>query len=440
MNKLFFSARDIRDYLTLVTDVKNLSDISDFPPNCLLLTDSPEVKYVLSELMSTYEHYAEGIDSSIIGETNIEGLRLDFNFGLRIDVPEGNFHLTIGDFDSGMVFLDEDLSNVRLISVEKYFIRWQVKVFLDGEEILSHVLNLKGQPVLITLIKRMALGDALAFLPSVVEFKRYHDCDLKIWLPEYLREIAAHLYPDIAQTDTVDFESYATYSYEMYGGNFPFCFDFRNTPIDRVANFILGVNTLPAKPIFRPTAPRICAEPYVCISVFASSNRKAWLYPDGWDIVVDYLKSIGYRVFCIDKQAEQNNDDMTIRKPEGAEDFTGDLPLMERANMIYHAEFFIGLSSGLSWLADAVNCPVVMICGFSQSWCEFYTPYRVANRLVCNGCFNDLRVKFLKKLCPYHHGTPRELECQKKISPLQVLDAIDRLIMEKNLTPPDMRK
>ena len=124
--------------------------------------------------------------------------------------------------------------------------------------------------------------------------------------------------------------------------------------------------------------------------------------------------------------------------PDNAEDFTGDFSIMERANMLYHAEFFIGLSSGLAWLADAVNCPVVMIAGFSQDWFEFYTPYRVANRLVCNGCFNDVRVSFLT-VCPYQKGTSRELECQKKIYPAQVIDAINRLIVDENLTPPVLR-
>ena len=112
---------------------------------------------------------------------------------------------------------------------------------------------------------------------------------------------------------------------------------------------------------------------------------------------------------------------------------------MARANMLYHAEFFIGLSSGLSWLAEAVNCPVVMICGFSQDWFEFYTPYRVANRRVCNGCFNDIRATYLEKICPYHEGTPRELECQKKISPRMVIEAIERLIVDKNLLPPALK-
>ena len=185
--------------------------------------------------------------------------------------------------------------------------------------------------------------------------------------------------------------------------------------------------------------PPVTDEPYVCIGVQASITRKGWHWRGGWDIVVDYLKRLGYRVFCIDKHAEETDNGLTIRRPAGAEDFTGNVSIMERANMLYHAEFFIGLSSGLAWLANAVNCPVVMIGGFSKDWYEFSTPYRVANRFVCNGCFNDLRYNFLEKICPLHNGTPRELECQKKISPRQVLDAVERLIVDRNLTPPIAR-
>ena len=112
--------------------------------------------------------------------------------------------------------------------------------------------------------------------------------------------------------------------------------------------------------------------------------------------------------------------------------------------MLYHAEFFIGLGSGLAWLADAVNCPVVMICGFSQDWFEFDTPWRVANRNVCNGCFNETDVRALsflyKRRCPHYDGTEREFECQKKITPRQVINAIERLIVDENLTPPVLRR
>jgi len=118
--------------------------------------------------------------------------------------------------------------------------------------------------------------------------------------------------------------------------------------------------------------------------------------------------------------------------PAGAEDFTGNIPIIQRANMLYYAEFFIGLSSGLSWLAHSVGCPVVLICGFSQDWHEFHTPYRVANRLVCNGCYNDIRATFLREnFCLKYLGTERELECQKKISPRQVIRAIKNLLGDR---------
>ena len=115
-----------------------------------------------------------------------------------------------------------------------------------------------------------------------------------------------------------------------------------------------------------------------------------------------------------------------------AEDFTGNLPLVERANLLAYADFFIGMTSGLSWLAWATNCPAILIGGITPAWFEFATPYRVINRLVCFGCHNDISVpwaKFLK--CPRHKDTDRAYECSRKISARQVIQTIDRLIADK---------
>ena len=434
MKTLIFCARDIRDYFGGIIDARDLNVAPDLYKNFSALTDAPDIQKFLRTLLEIYEHCDAGLNSAICGETGIDGLRLDFNFGLRLEIPAGNFHVVISDADGGEIFFERDISDVRLISVEKYFIRWQVEIFLDGEKIFSHAVDFAEQPILIAFNKKIGLGDTLAMLPFAREFAKVHGCRVEIFLPDYLREFAANLYPELPQVDTVSFEHYATYFLSMYGGNFPLCHvDFRNEPLNRMAGTILGIDTLPIKPTFKPTLPRQIVEPYVCIGVQASTTIKSWLYPGGWDIVVDCLKNLGYRVLCIDKHAQETNDGQTICKPGGAEDFTGNFSIMERANMLRHAEFFIGLSSGLAWLAYAVNCPVVMICGFSQDWFEFHTPYRVANRLVCNGCLNDIRVNFVWDVCPHHKGTSRELECQKKISPRQVLNAIERLITDKNL-------
>ena len=104
--------------------------------------------------------------------------------------------------------------------------------------------------------------------------------------------------------------------------------------------------------------------------------------------------------------------------------------MLDRINLIAYADFFIGLGSGLSWLANACNIPVILISGFSLPLGEFDTSYRVTNLLVCHGCYNDIRVDW-KDYCPYHLGTEREYECSKSISPGMVIEAIERLLSDK---------
>ena len=435
----FFTVNDIQDYRKHYRDnpvIKKLFE--EFHPQTLEDLDQAVFSYPVKNPPKIPGGFFE---SEIFGETGIEGLRLDFNFGLRLDIPQGNFRVKVSDFDTGQIFFDKYISGGRLLSAERYFIRWHVEVFLNDEKIFSHTLNLEGQPVAIK-IETSALGDTIALLPYLREFKKFYRCDLSFCPEENFRELVAQLYPDIRLIDEINFKTYATYYPAMTMSDFPFVpVDARRMSMTQVGGMLLGMNYLPPKIKFKPTAPPVTDEPYVCIAVQSNIARKSWLWPGGWDIVVDYLKSLGYRVFCIDKEEEMTTDGFTIRRPDGAENFTGNRPLLERANMLYHAEFFVGLSSGLSWLADAVDCSVVMICGFSQNFFEFYTPYRVANRKVCNGCLNDIRVNYLEiQPCPYHRKTPRELECQKKISPRMVIDAIERLIVDKNLTPPALRR
>ena len=433
----FFTVNDIEDYH------KNYrfsgEAVALVKKSTLQTKEDFDQEFFFTFLKKVYDVPDEVFESKIYGETGIDGLRLDFNFGLRLDIPEGNFRVKVSDFDTGQIFFDKYIAGGRLLSVENYFIRWHVEVFLNDRKVFDHALNLEGQPVTV-MFKTSMLGDTLAFLPYLRAFQKFHRCKLYFYPSDNFRELVAHLYPEIPLLKVMDFQKYATYYPMMLLSPLPLTpADFRQISLTRVGGMLLGIDYLPPKAEFRPTAPPVTNEPYVCIAVQSSLLRKCWLYPRGWDIVVDYLKSLGYRVFCIDKNREETGDGFTICKPEGAEDFTGNRSLLERANMLYHAEFFIGLGSGLAWLADMVGCPVVMIAGFSQDWCEFYTPYRVANRKVCNGCFNDLRVPYLASVCPWHKDTPRKLECQKKISPRMVINAIERLIIDRNLTPPALK-
>ncbi|MBR1805738.1 MAG: autotransporter strand-loop-strand O-heptosyltransferase [Selenomonadaceae bacterium] len=439
MKTYFFCARDVRDYLQVFPQAKTLKFPPDeFNPTAFMSIERIQ-NFLRDEIVGCHPNYIDALNAPIVGETGIDGLRLDFNFGLRLDVPRGNFRVKIGEV-GGQTFLDAKFSDVRLVSVEKFFIRWTVEVFSGDEKIFAHEFDLDGQDVLIDSQSK-ALGDNLSMLPAVDELRRRHGCKVSLRVPEYLREFAAHVYPEINFVDTADGDYYATFSPNFIRSDVPINpIDGRDGNIGKIFGVTFGIENFTRKPTFKPTAPPVTTEPYVCIGVQASIPEKSWLYPHGWDVVVEWLKSLGYKVFCIDRDKVQRDDKFSVTAPEGAEDFTGDFSIMHRANMLYHAEFFVGLSSGLSWLADAVNCPVVMICGFSKDWFEFDTPWRVTNRLVCTGCLSDIRVgTFLKGVCARHDGTPREFECQKKISPRQVIDTIERLIVERNLIPPVMR-
>ena len=121
------------------------------------------------------------------------------------------------------------------------------------------------------------------------------------------------------------------------------------------------------------------------------------------------------------------NNDRVNYSGHGAEDETGDRPLAERARWLRHAAVFVGLSSGLSWLAWSAGCPTVLISGFTHPTNEFTTPFRVINWHACNSCWNDPGVQFDHKdfmWCPRHGGTARQFECTRLITSLQVQDII----------------
>jgi autotransporter strand-loop-strand O-heptosyltransferase len=207
--------------------------------------------------------------------------------------------------------------------------------------------------------------------------------------------------------------------------------DFRLVGLHRTAGYILGVDPSEEPPrLALPDDSRPIAEPYVCIAVQSSSGCKMWNNPHGWHEVVAGLKASGYRVVCIDQKSVHGTDLMWTHIPHGVEDETGDRPLAERARWLRHAAFFVGLSSGLSWLAWAAGCPVVLISGFTHPINEFTTPFRVINWHACNGCWNDPRVRFDHKdflWCPRHAGTPRQFECTRLITAAQVTQAIHRI-------------
>ena len=398
----------------------------------------PSLTHIPKEILAkslSYFHSNDLTNSPILGRINIPGIAMDFNFGLRLQIPPGNkYQIRVRDYYNDVTLFDEEIENTTLISAEKLFVHWHVTILQNGNVLFDYKFDPRGQRV--HFVFHQALG---ALFPYMDAFQKAYGCKISCTVPPYLRELVSTYYPHIEQTEKLPYDTYATY-YMAACINVPIAanWDSRAVPLVDIGRTILADSKISkvGRVIFKPTQERMIKEPYVCIAVQASTTAKSWMYPGGWDIVVNYLKERGYRVLCIDKERETTNYGNTVTMPEGAEDFTGNIPLMNRVNMLAYADFFMGVGSGLSWIAWSLDIPVIMISGISEPWAEFDNPYRVINNIVCHGCFNDLRVDLAECYnCKRYENTDRRFECSKKISPQRVLETINRVISDLHYQP-----
>ena len=189
--------------------------------------------------------------------------------------------------------------------------------------------------------------------------------------------------------------------------------------LQEAATNILGLEFEEIRPRldFQP-GQRPTSQKYVTIATESTAGLKYWNNPTGWKELIEYLNANGYLVVNVSKGSG------SIDGVIGLEDDS----IENTMNTIYHSDFFIGLSSGLSWLAWAIGKNVVMISNFTNEDHEFVSNcIRITNPSVCNGCWNNPNFDFDKGdwfWCPIHKNTERHFECSRSISSVQVIDKI----------------
>ncbi|QHI96448.1 autotransporter strand-loop-strand O-heptosyltransferase [Aristophania vespae] len=381
-----------------------------------------------------------------------EGIRYDFNAGARIYLPPGDWKMRLKDTETQSLLYEREGGDVQILSIKRHFFQARIEIEKNGKLFWSHDFNAAGKKVAV-IMPGGTLGDTLGWFPYAVRFAKQHKCELTVMMVEPIKELLQPVYPDVRcvtreEYEKIRHEFYATYYIGLYfhdQDNKWQPADFRMVGLHRTAGYILGVDPTEEAPLvdIAQADKRPIAEPYVVIAVQASSACKYWNHPTGWMDIVAYLKQKGYRVICIDKEPVIAYQLYWNSLPYGVEDETGERPLSERARWLKHADFFIGLSSGLSWLAWAVKTPVVMISGFTHPINEFDNPYRVFSTHVCNSCWHDIRTPFKHDeyiFCPRHKGTSRQFECTKAISPSYVIATIERLCADYKLDPKKNKK
>jgi len=369
-----------------------------------------------------------------------EGIRFDFQDGCRISLPHGEWHAEIRDVATQTLLFAQANTGGLVSSSKKYFVPFSLRVSRNGVTVLDHELDLTDRDILIDM-HLGGIGDHLAWMGHVEAFAQAHRCHVHCLVRPGLSELFVGANPRLSITEDqsiLDRPFYARYKVLIFFNDInrdhqPT--DYRQVGLAVSGAYILGLPAKERLPSIRlAEGGRPIAEPYVCIATQATGHNKYWNNPYGWSNLVKHLKEKGYRVICIDRDRVAGNGTIWHHIPYGAEDMTGALPLSERARWLAHADFFVGLSSGLSWLAWASGCPVVMISGFTEPFNEFETPYRIINRHVCNSCSNDVTIEFERvnyMWCPRHANTERDFECTKMISYEQVAQTVDRLIAER---------
>jgi autotransporter strand-loop-strand O-heptosyltransferase len=262
-------------------------------------------------------------------------------------------------------------------------------------------------------------------MPYCEEFAKKHNC--KVLVSTFKNEMFEGMYSDIefVRPGSVVQNIKALYRLGWFYDKDKEPVLPNTIPLQKTATNILGLDFTEIRPrlAFVPKE-RPINEKYVTIGMSTTAGCKEWTYPNGWQKLINYLNSMGYKVAVIQKESFSGIDNVL--------DWTGDKPLVERMNQIHHSEFYIGLGSGLSWLAWAVNKHVVMISNFSEDGHEFTdNTTRIINKSVCNGCWNNPMFMFDKgdwNWCPEHKGTERQFECHKSISSDMVIEKIQHLI------------
>lgn len=340
-----------------------------------------------------------------------------------------------------------------------YLINYRVEVILNDNVVYTEIFDLTNKRVKINFTSP-SLGDTISWISQVDKFQKLNKCQVFVNIKNF-RDLFVDVYDNLKFIDYVPEQKpsgntlipgmqslsckgfncfyeicecyYAEYDLGCFLGPNEVISEFTPTDIkdgsiQKAASDILGMDFEEIRPNIKiENTVNNFEKPYVCIAVQSTSQYKYWNNSNGWQEVCDYLISIGYDVVCIDKEQEFGFDNYINKQPKNIKDKSGNLPIQERITDIYNCQFFIGLGSGLSWLAWSLNKPVIMISGFSHPKSEFQSDYRVFNDSVCNSCWNDKDIIHGNKpwsWCPRN----KNFECSKSITSEMVIEKINQLI------------
>lgn len=281
-----------------------------------------------------------------------------------------------------------------------------------------------------------AMGDTIACVPYVSEYQKTHNVDVTLSINDPYIFLMEESYPNIkfvGRKDVVNFDKKINLQYvfdKSVQGGYAEQLGFENPIYIRPIVSIEEMN--------RPIKNK-----YVAMGVHSTSQLKYWNHESGlssqseavnWNLLSAFLRKRGYTPVTVEQHELFGSPPHFNGVPSKSNKQIG-RSLWDATNIIKHAEFYIGLSSGMSWVAHALGKKVAMIANFSEDWNEFDTSLddyiRITNKSVCHGCWNKINIEYTFDKndwywCPKHKGTERQFECHTSITVEDVIKEIER--------------
>lgn len=342
--------------------------------------------------------------------------------------PGETFDVTFTDAATGIVHYKSVVYNdCWTKSTIEYVVDWKIIVVRqsDGKS-FEERFDPTGKKLLITLDSR-SLGDTMAWFPQVERFRQKWNCQVvcsTFWNSEFspnYKEI------EFIEPGMVAHGIYGMFSIGWFfdgeghlGTRHPR--DFKKLPLQQTASDTLGLDYVPTKAIL--TSPLVQKRKRIGLGIHSTAQTKYWNNPTGWQELTNFFRSLGYEVVVLSNEGDGY---MGNNYPNGVEvPPPGDFETLK--GYMLSCEIFVGVGSGLSWLAWTLGVPTVLISGFSEPISEFEGDdvIRVFNEDVCNGCYNRYRFNPGDwNWCPDHKDTDRQFECTKSI---QAKDVISKIV------------
>lgn len=410
----------------------------------LYLFDQYKFAYIITDingneisknlLLEKINYYKEVIFYIKPSGSSITLPKINYNYinGCFVELLGGSgvFNVKFIDSDTNIILYQTDIlpGHYAKCSFE-YFVPYKILVSQNDEIIYNIPFSYSNLKVFIS-IESKSLGDTLAWIPFADEFRKKHDC--KVVVSTFMNDLFKTTYSDLefaepgqrVQGVIAQYNIGWFYNEDENINRFKNPVDPKKHPLQSTACDILGLNYKPIKP--KLELPKVEKTKKVTLGIHSTAQAKYWNNPNGWEDVCNFVKELQYEPVIVSKEGDGF---MGNSYPSGVKTMEPG-SINKVIEELCSSVLFVGVGSGLSWLAWACNIPVILISGFSEKYTEMPDCIRIeAQDGKCSGCFNRFKLNPSNwNWCPEHENTDRQFECTKTIDSFNVIKKIQEIL------------